>query len=314
MAERNFAFSFPFFPPATCDEDRSFGPQEIIEFPVVMLNTKTLETECVFHSYVRPERNPALTRFCTNLTGIEQKEVDLAPVFLQVLAQLKQFLFDHHFLGEQCEGRSFLFSTCGGSCCCCFFFFRVFRRLLSCVCDLLVAVFSDWDLKTMLPLQVCCLSAWLLCFLSENSFCFFFCIWKQCGVVHTAVPAWMSRWANVKKIYNEVTHNPPRIRVDMVEMLHGLHLPLLVRACPSVPLSPSSSLLLTVLLFVFAVVGERAGKASQWAGRCDEHCGHLRRADSSWRGLEDLPPHSPVNYTSIAACVSVGRVIMFVQL
>lgn len=69
---------------ASCDENRGFGPQEIIEFPTVVINTCTLQKEAEFHSYVRPVRNPKLTPFCTSLTGITQDKVDPAPTFPEV--------------------------------------------------------------------------------------------------------------------------------------------------------------------------------------------------------------------------------------
>jgi hypothetical protein len=57
---------------ATCDEGRSFGPPEIIEFPTVLFNARTWTVEDEFHHYVKPTVNPILTPFCTELTGIQQ--------------------------------------------------------------------------------------------------------------------------------------------------------------------------------------------------------------------------------------------------
>lgn len=37
---------------ATCEEDTQIKPQEIIEFPTVVVNTKTLQIESEFHHYV----------------------------------------------------------------------------------------------------------------------------------------------------------------------------------------------------------------------------------------------------------------------
>lgn len=45
---------------------------EVIEFPTVLLDASSLEVVDEFRVYVRPVRNPALTPFCTNVTGIEQ--------------------------------------------------------------------------------------------------------------------------------------------------------------------------------------------------------------------------------------------------
>lgn len=58
-------------------------PQEIIEFPVIMFNARTLETEEIFHTYVRPVFKPKLSPFCTKLTKITQDKVDPAPEFKQ---------------------------------------------------------------------------------------------------------------------------------------------------------------------------------------------------------------------------------------
>lgn len=41
--------------------------QEIIEFPVLMLNSSTLEVESIFHQYVLPTVHPELTGFCTEV-------------------------------------------------------------------------------------------------------------------------------------------------------------------------------------------------------------------------------------------------------
>ena len=48
-------------------------PQEIIEFPCALLNTKKgFKIEAIFHKYVRPIHNPQLSNYCTELTGITQ--------------------------------------------------------------------------------------------------------------------------------------------------------------------------------------------------------------------------------------------------
>lgn len=45
---------------------------EIIEFPVVVVDVKQMKVVYEFHTYVKPEVEPKLTDFCTELTGIEQ--------------------------------------------------------------------------------------------------------------------------------------------------------------------------------------------------------------------------------------------------
>lgn len=80
---------------ATCDEvNKQNYPHEIIEFPIVLINLKTMLIVCCsilkksllllsqavnitfkedcFQKYVKPSINPILTKFCIHLTGITQ--------------------------------------------------------------------------------------------------------------------------------------------------------------------------------------------------------------------------------------------------
>ncbi|KAJ7987115.1 hypothetical protein DPEC_G00335410 [Dallia pectoralis] len=78
---------------ATCEQDNP--PEfthEIIEFPIVLFNTHTLEIEDSFQEYVRPEVNPQLSEFCIKLTGITQKMVDEADTFPDVLNRVVLWL------------------------------------------------------------------------------------------------------------------------------------------------------------------------------------------------------------------------------
>ncbi|KAJ8287070.1 hypothetical protein GJAV_G00046690 [Gymnothorax javanicus] len=78
---------------ATCEE--SNPPDylhEIIEFPMVLLNTHTLEIEDTFQEYVKPERNSKLSDFCVQLTGITQEMVDKADSFSCVLQRAVTWL------------------------------------------------------------------------------------------------------------------------------------------------------------------------------------------------------------------------------
>ncbi|XP_071948624.1 3'-5' exoribonuclease 1-like isoform X2 [Antedon mediterranea] len=70
---------------ATCEEPEppDFVP-EIIEFPIVLINTSTLEVEDEFQAFCRPTFNPKLTQFCTDLTSITQSMVDSAELFPDV--------------------------------------------------------------------------------------------------------------------------------------------------------------------------------------------------------------------------------------
>lgn len=62
---------------ATCDRDRKPHPQEIIEFPSVLVNSSTGQLEDSFQIYVRPTYNQHLSDFCKELTGIQQNQVNL---------------------------------------------------------------------------------------------------------------------------------------------------------------------------------------------------------------------------------------------
>uniref|UniRef100_A0A8C6WVN9 3'-5' exoribonuclease 1 n=1 Tax=Neogobius melanostomus TaxID=47308 RepID=A0A8C6WVN9_9GOBI len=78
---------------ATCEEDNPAGfLHEIIEFPMVLINIRTLEIVDSFQEYVKPELNPQLSDFCVKLTGITQKTVDEADPFPSVLEKAVAWL------------------------------------------------------------------------------------------------------------------------------------------------------------------------------------------------------------------------------
>ena len=106
---------------ATCDNKLKLHPQEIIEFPVLKVNAKTMLTEAIFHSYVQPDVHAILTPFCTELTGITQAMVDGKPLLKTTLEQFHKWMNDNGLLDPSINS---CFVTCG-----------------------------DWDLKTMLPSQ-----------------------------------------------------------------------------------------------------------------------------------------------------------------
>lgn len=60
---------------ATCDKEKNPHPQEIIEFPSVIVNSMTGQLEACFQTYVRPTCNQTLSDFCKELTGIQQVQV-----------------------------------------------------------------------------------------------------------------------------------------------------------------------------------------------------------------------------------------------
>ncbi len=90
---------------ATC-EDRNLPQsnnftQEIIEFPVLLYDTRQRKCVGVFHSFCRPVKLPKLTPFCQNLTGITQDQVDRSVEFRELFRQLEHWLLDQNHLREQ---------------------------------------------------------------------------------------------------------------------------------------------------------------------------------------------------------------------
>lgn len=77
---------------ATCESAAIHYPHEIIEFPVVVLDTRTLKIVAEFHRYVRPTHNPTLSNFCTELTGITQAQVDVSNTIDVVLQEFQMWL------------------------------------------------------------------------------------------------------------------------------------------------------------------------------------------------------------------------------
>merc|ERR1712137_461373 len=94
---------------ATCDCPMQLSQQEIIEFPIVLMNGTTNEMVSEFHSFCKPSINPKLTKFCTQLTGITQKQVDIAPPLSVVLSQVDTWLKETNGLEED----EIVFITCG---------------------------------------------------------------------------------------------------------------------------------------------------------------------------------------------------------
>lgn len=106
---------------ATCERDARIHPQEIIEFPSVLLDLRDNHRAIdEFSSFVRPYHLPELTEFCTELTSITQSEVDGAPLFGEVLEAHHAWLDAHGLTHENA-----LIVTCG-----------------------------DWDMNSMFPAQL----------------------------------------------------------------------------------------------------------------------------------------------------------------
>jgi len=116
---------------ATCEDgDRSWR-NEVIEFPVVAMEVVesctsasgvTLRPAGEFREFVRPTEVPALTAFCTSLTGIAQADVGGAQALPEVMKSFGRWLGRELGLAP---GDSVLLVTCG-----------------------------DWDLQTCLPREL----------------------------------------------------------------------------------------------------------------------------------------------------------------
>ncbi|GAB2298772.1 hypothetical protein Dimus_032850 [Dionaea muscipula] len=77
---------------ATCDKEKNPHPQEIIEFPSVLVNSSTGQLEDSFQIYVRPTHNQMLSEFCKELTGIQQSQVDKGVLLSEALLMHDKWL------------------------------------------------------------------------------------------------------------------------------------------------------------------------------------------------------------------------------
>merc|ERR1719326_1596274 len=89
--------------------------REIIEFPAVLVDTRSCTVVDEFHAFVRPTLHPVLEPQVTELTGVTQAQVDSADVFAQV-----QHLFDAWLRKERSPSLfgkndyvNFVIVTCG---------------------------------------------------------------------------------------------------------------------------------------------------------------------------------------------------------
>ncbi len=92
---------------ATCDGSKNYD-NEIIEFPSVLMRFDGTEYTVVsiFQQYCKPSRNPTVSNFCLELTGITQEMVNNGNKFINSLN-------DHHkWLINETNGNV-IFVTCG---------------------------------------------------------------------------------------------------------------------------------------------------------------------------------------------------------
>ncbi|KAL6753547.1 hypothetical protein V8C86DRAFT_454808 [Haematococcus lacustris] len=77
---------------ASCRRGGCMAPMEVIELAAVVVDCCSLTQVGEFQSFVRPTAHPLLDPFCTQLTNIQQHQVDRAPGLEQVLCRLTQWL------------------------------------------------------------------------------------------------------------------------------------------------------------------------------------------------------------------------------
>ncbi|CAG8616794.1 3551_t:CDS:2, partial [Acaulospora morrowiae] len=98
--EQPFRYYLCFDVEATCEEGSFNYMNEIIEFPVLLIDSHTFDIIDVFHSYVKPSVNPVLSNFCTQLTGILQETVDASPSFPEMLCKFQEFLHRYQLFND----------------------------------------------------------------------------------------------------------------------------------------------------------------------------------------------------------------------
>ncbi|ULT80532.1 hypothetical protein L3Y34_010834 [Caenorhabditis briggsae] len=83
----------------TRDENNYDYASEIIQFSVIVLNTKEkkIREDVKFDKFVRPIINPTLSDYCTNHTGISQNTVDSAEPFPVVFEEFSAWLQENDF-------------------------------------------------------------------------------------------------------------------------------------------------------------------------------------------------------------------------
>eukprot|EP00286_Rhodomonas_abbreviata_P027820 CAMPEP_0181302070 /NCGR_PEP_ID=MMETSP1101-20121128/7769_1 /TAXON_ID=46948 /ORGANISM="Rhodomonas abbreviata, Strain Caron Lab Isolate" /LENGTH=236 /DNA_ID=CAMNT_0023407433 /DNA_START=50 /DNA_END=760 /DNA_ORIENTATION=+ len=130
--DENFRYAVVMDFEATCFQsapgEKSRIPQEIIEFPAVIIDLAGGKDDpplAEFQRYVQPTEIPALSDFCTELTGITQGMVAGQATIDHVVKEFVQWIGSQPYLNTSQEGCNFVICTCG-----------------------------DWDFNTMFPTEM----------------------------------------------------------------------------------------------------------------------------------------------------------------
>ena len=92
---------------ATCLKEGVPKPQEIIEFPSVIVEVQSRTIISKFQRYVKPIRHPKLSDFCTELTGITQDMVDKGCTIQEAVKDYNKWLYQNGLMGN-----NFIIFTC----------------------------------------------------------------------------------------------------------------------------------------------------------------------------------------------------------
>jgi inhibitor of KinA sporulation pathway (predicted exonuclease) len=85
---------------ATTNKARTLHPVEIIELSCVIVQAATATITASYQSFVRPTEHPQLDPFAIELCGIQQRQVEAAPLLSDVLQQHHTWLQQQGVLAE----------------------------------------------------------------------------------------------------------------------------------------------------------------------------------------------------------------------
>ena len=85
------------WPPGDPRRKQQSEISEIIEVYCAAVAPHRFSVISEFHTYVRPSKNPRLTSFCTELTGLSQEVIDQAPSSKQFIEAWQSWLGDRSF-------------------------------------------------------------------------------------------------------------------------------------------------------------------------------------------------------------------------
>jgi len=90
---------------ATCTDSDEFpsGEMEVIEIGAVATDLQGVQGE--FQTFVKPVRNPILTEFCKELTGISQEEVDSGLAYSNAFTDLCSWMLSYGQQGFASWGK-----------------------------------------------------------------------------------------------------------------------------------------------------------------------------------------------------------------